>query len=699
MKNLLIIIGFLFLLNGTNGFSQVQNQIRMQWVEQIGAEYTDDIRGLVCNTGNRNYIAGDFRLMISADTTSIQSYGSYDIFLACYDNSGNLISLQGAGGKGADELLCMTNDNNDNLILCGYVQDTITIGGYVSEAIGERRFVSKLNSEGQCLWFREIKTGATSLFLTGSDSNGNVYAAGHYKETLSCDEYSVTSNGQRDIYIIKLSPEGEVLNLVSFGGSSDDEITAMTISPSGNVFIAGSGRTSFYIDNFQITADLVPGHSTSSDPFVLCFDQDFHALWKTQIDGEEYCKIQSLTNDTRGNLFASGYFNLHMNIGDSVHYGGDKTTGFIAKFDAAGGINWSRSFGSQQYDYANDIFIHKNGTIFVSGSISDTMRIDNFEFIHPEGYYNTAYLIAIDSNGKAIWGDAITGQNVVGAMARTDHEGNIFYAGFYDQNIETKVDTLTAHGSSDIFLSFYYLCHELFDEISGQDFICPGQTAELTIDSTFADITWNVEVADQYRCSIDHPGLYSVEMVDQYGCFQTDSIEVTLAEVSDFSLGEDVSLPIENTFLLNAPENFSNFQWQDGSSNSSFMAAAVNNEPGLNCYWLIAENEHGCLARDTICIEFYESTAISQFEYVKPAVYPNPASQIVYLMFQENISEQSVNMDFIGLDGTIVLSKQICDFVNPNTIQVDVSNIESGFYFLRLKKDDRIIVQPCVIRH
>ena len=47
------------------------------------------------------------------------------------------------------------------------------------------------------------------------DANGNIYMTGSFSATLSIDGHSVTSQGNTDFYVAKMTPDGSVLWLKS----------------------------------------------------------------------------------------------------------------------------------------------------------------------------------------------------------------------------------------------------------------------------------------------------------------------------------------------------------------------------------------------------------------------------------------------------------------------------------------------------
>jgi hypothetical protein len=188
-------------------------------------------------------------------------------------------------------------------------------------------------------------------------------------------------------------------------------------------------------------------------------------------------------------------------------------------------------------------------------------------------------------------------------------------------------------------------------------------------------------------------------MRDPFGCQQKDSIYVTIAEVTDFSLGDDTLLHLGDSLILTAPENFSNFVWQDGSDNASFLATATENEPGIYPFWLTAEDPNGCVSQDSILIEFYSETGINERQNSVMKVFPVPATEFLYLTVDKTISGHSLIVDLVNQGGEMIFRQHVEDYMSGTVIRINVSSVASGLYYLRLTFGNESISRPCIVTH
>jgi hypothetical protein len=68
------------------------------------------------------------------------------------------------------------------------------------------------------------------------DAEGNIYVVG---ETLGAVQTGFTNQGDYDLFLLKLAPDGKLLHARQWGSASDDHPAAVVVDPCGRVFVAG----------------------------------------------------------------------------------------------------------------------------------------------------------------------------------------------------------------------------------------------------------------------------------------------------------------------------------------------------------------------------------------------------------------------------------------------------------------------------
>ena len=101
----------------------------------------------------------------------------------------------------------------------------------------------------------------------------------------------------------------------SFGGSKDDVVTSIAVDSSGNVYITGSFESSTIdFGGSALTNMNAPDYS---DIFTVRFDSNGNYKWGKRFGGSSADEGYSVSADSFGNLYATGYFQ-----GTNIDFGG-----------------------------------------------------------------------------------------------------------------------------------------------------------------------------------------------------------------------------------------------------------------------------------------------------------------------------------------------------------------------------------------
>ena len=103
------------------------------------------------------------------------------------------------------------------------------------------RVVARYDPDGNNLWTRKLESSSIDDFSVAgleADATGSSYLAGWYDDDLSLPDSSLVGS-HHDLFLIKLTPEGDTAWAMSAGGANVDEIRALDVTPGGEVAIAG----------------------------------------------------------------------------------------------------------------------------------------------------------------------------------------------------------------------------------------------------------------------------------------------------------------------------------------------------------------------------------------------------------------------------------------------------------------------------
>lgn len=223
----------------------------------------------------------------------------YKHYLRVFDLSGTLLreyiwTARDYYKYGDDGKAHMLFDQSENLIVAGAQSGRLvagegTIPGHYYSSTGTCLFAVKFNSDGNVLW-DQIWQSNSSAYPTSVavGEGGSIYIIGFFYHTVDFDpgegveEFS--SNGDKDIFLIKLTSSGQYEWTRTLGGRGEERANDVVTGENGEIFITGM---------FSGTVDLDPGSVVNrftsvnaNDAFLLKLDAEGNLIWARTWGGE-----------------------------------------------------------------------------------------------------------------------------------------------------------------------------------------------------------------------------------------------------------------------------------------------------------------------------------------------------------------------------------------------------------------------------
>ncbi len=342
------------------------------WAKTFGGNNADFGYSITIDASGNVYTTGYFGLTVDFDpgagTTNLSAIGSLDIFVQKIDSSGNFLWAKAFGGTNADYGYSIMIDVSGNVYTTGYFEGTVDfdpgVGTANLSAVGSSDvFIQKMDSSGNFLWAKSF--GGNNYDEGRSitvDASGNVYTTGYFYGTVDFDPGVGTSNlsavGGSDIFVQKMDASGNFLWAKAFGGTSSSEAGySITVDNSGNVYTTGY---------FWGTVDFDPGVGianlnavAATDIFVHKMDASGNFLWAKAFGGSSGDAGYSITADTSGNVYTTGFFEGTVDFDPGVG---------TANLSAVG--DW-------------DIFVHKMSQGLITGVFEIENGIQIFAYPNP----------------------------------------------------------------------------------------------------------------------------------------------------------------------------------------------------------------------------------------------------------------------------------------------------------------------------
>ncbi|GIV34127.1 MAG: hypothetical protein KatS3mg031_1662 [Chitinophagales bacterium] len=132
---------------------------------------------------------------------------------------------------------------------------------------------------------------------------------------------------------------------------------------------------------------------------------------------------------------------------------------------------------------------------------------------------------------------------------------------------------------------------------SNDTLYCFVGTFQLNAGSGFVSYLWNTGETTQIITG-STAGIYSVTVVDGFGCSASDSIQMTINPPPTVNLGPDIRTCLGDTVVIRAGSGYNSYRWTTNSTDSSITVSTS----GL--YAVTVTDNNNCPASDTIEVSF-----------------------------------------------------------------------------------------------
>lgn len=330
-------------------------------------------------------------------------------------------------------------------------------------------FVAKYDSTGTVLWAFPIGNNQDDACLSVAiAASGNIYVTGYFENIadfsgMSMSSFILSSTGERDIFLAKYNPAGQMVWARKAGGTSDDEGWGVALN-TNTVFITGyfSGTAAFGSLNSWTP-------SANVNMFLAAYDANGVPQWVADAGSSQDAFGRSVVADNNS-VYLTGDFSgpvltvfdgngmLSVSIGNASPSAQDIV---VMRFLVNGTFAWSQSIASANDDFGRAIT--QSGTnIFVGGSISASANFPSWgpNPVAPSALGQEMFVAALSKSfGVTQWvrvenGAGLTNQEIMGLAPGPG--GAIYATGYYEDSLFiTSGPILDAVGASDIMVMRY----------------------------------------------------------------------------------------------------------------------------------------------------------------------------------------------------------------------------------------------------
>ncbi|MDH3709487.1 MAG: fibronectin type III domain-containing protein [Cyclobacteriaceae bacterium] len=450
------------------------------WSAPIGGLDADEAHGVAADSEGNSYVTGSYSGTATMGSTVLNSAGETDIYLAKFDNNGNVIWAVSAGGLGADNGKQVSLDADGNVYVAGEISGNANFqGSAIISGGGLDVFLAKYDSDGN--FISVINAFSTSLDdeVSGmdNDANGNVYLTGEYD----------TGVDLSDIFVSKHEDSGLTNQWTEFiSGTGTQFDPSMAVDDAGNSFVTGNFDGSTDIGDTTLMA------SSSVDLLVAKFLTSGELEWVSQILITGFSRIKDVSVDQAGSPYVVGQVDFIADFGSVIINSNADMDAFYAKYNTGGIVQWAGSSDNAEFITGESITVNPDGTSYIGGILEGFNAFGSLNLASIGE--DDSYVVKLDSTGTPVWGKNIVEIDNGGFHLITDMAVGLddepVVVGYF--NGELGFDDTSLFPTSDENDGFLAKLGEALCE----DIELVLNTSDIT--TTEATVFWDGAVADEF---------------------------------------------------------------------------------------------------------------------------------------------------------------------------------------------------------
>ncbi|HEV8605062.1 MAG TPA: hypothetical protein VGQ99_06830 [Tepidisphaeraceae bacterium] len=285
-------------------------------------------------------------------------------------------------------------------------------------------FLVKYDPTGKLLWSAKFgEDGDETIDHLVIGPNGDLYASGQFQEGVDFDPgpgvQRLNSHGQLDAFILHLTEDGDFVWAGNIGGERDDNITALAVGPSGDIYYSGYVRLRGDADPTRAVRNIID--RGVDDTIIARLNGASGAIKWMKVYGENATRetVMGLAVDANENVLAAGVFNETVQFDrkdrsfDREAVGSDDI--YLARLDSGGKFQSIKTIGGKKLETVANLISDDQGNLYLTGNFAKTVDFDpgRGKTLLAAPGDGAAYVMKLGSDANLTWARAI-GPAVVG---------------------------------------------------------------------------------------------------------------------------------------------------------------------------------------------------------------------------------------------------------------------------------------------
>ena len=328
----------------------------------------------------------------------------------------------------------VTDDHNGNVYAIGYFRDSIS---QLSTSQTDETFIACYREDGHLNWIKSMNTsGPNQGYGIAYDSDGFIYVSGAFNATIQSQQNQITSSNLLDAFLAKLDTSGSTIWVQHVGGVGFEYGYDIDLDHDGNVYMAGSFEDTLVVENTTIIGGGL------KDAFTAKFDKNGQFQWIKTWGGPAFVAANSIDINSENEIVVGGIFRDIMIIDNDTLISNGNIDGYMLRMSTDGSIIWSKYFGGNMLDELKDVVIDPFGNSYATGWFDKSITVDGQSTTGSKE--EDGFLLKFYPSGQLAWIQSIDGTFDERAYTLSvDSNLNVFVGGTVDSLLVLQGDTLT----------------------------------------------------------------------------------------------------------------------------------------------------------------------------------------------------------------------------------------------------------------
>lgn len=361
--------------------------------------------------------------------------------LTAFSQDPAIIWQKTIGGSDTDFSTVFEATTDGGFIIGGYSTSNIS-GEKTENSNGQIDiWIVKIDSSGNIMWQNTIGGAGDDFLISLKQTSDGGYIVGASSDSNISGDKTENSQGGLDYWILKLDSSGNIDWQKTYGGDQPEFETYVVQASDGGYFVGG------YSDS-DVSGDKTEPSNGQRDYWALKLDSTGNIVWQNSIGGNLVDRPQISFQAADGGFIMGGYSFSGIS-GDRTQPNQGVTDNWIVKLDSNGNVLWDKSYGGSDSDVLRNLIQTADGGYLAGGYSKSNISGDKTE--NSQGDFDY-WIYKLDSNGNLGWQNTIGGSGIDYLRdLKQLADGSYMVVGYSNSNISGD-KTENSNGGYDYWL-------------------------------------------------------------------------------------------------------------------------------------------------------------------------------------------------------------------------------------------------------